>query len=63
MGAYTAFLDLSLGLSSPLLGLVAVRAGLDDVYALSSLVVLSTAVVALRLWQVPFVQRVRGGCM
>ncbi len=51
MGTYSAFLDLSLGLSSPLLGLIATRAGLSDVFAVSALVVLSSAAVALRLWR------------
>jgi MFS family permease len=51
MGAYSAFLDLSLGLSSPILGLIATRAGLNDVFAVSAVVVLSSAAVALRLWR------------
>jgi hypothetical protein len=49
MGAYTAFLDLSLGLASPALGLVATGAGLAAVFLVSTLVVLSAAAVALRL--------------
>jgi MFS family permease len=49
MGTYTAFLDLSLGISSPALGLVAGRAGLDAVFLVSALVVLGSAAVALRL--------------
>jgi predicted MFS family arabinose efflux permease len=49
MGAYSAFLDLSLGLSSPVLGLIATRAGLRDVFAVSAVIVLSSTGVALRL--------------
>jgi len=49
MGAYTAFLDLALGLASPSLGLVVSHAGLDMVYLVSALVVLSAALVALWL--------------
>jgi MFS family permease len=49
MGAYTACLDLGLGLASPLLGLVASGAGLSAVFLASTLVVLSAAAVALRL--------------
>jgi MFS family permease len=53
MGAYTAFLDLSLGLASPALGLVATRASLDAVFLASTLVVLCAAVVAVRLLYAP----------
>src|SRR4051794_10598465 len=49
MGTYTAFLDLSLGVSSPALGLVAGQAGLDAVFLVSALVVLGSAAIALRL--------------
>ena len=49
MGAYTAFLDLSLGLASPSLGWIAGRAGLSAVYLVSTLVVLSSVTIALRL--------------
>jgi MFS family permease len=49
MGAYTAFLDLSLGLASPALGLVASGAGLNAVFLVSTLVVLCAAVIAVRL--------------
>ena len=48
MGAYTAFLDLSLGLTGPALGLVADHAGLAAVFLVSTLVVLSSALVAVR---------------
>jgi len=49
MGAYTAFLDLSLGLASPALGLVAASAGLSSVFLASTCVVLSAALMALWL--------------
>jgi MFS family permease len=45
-GAYTAFLDLALGTSGPLLGLVASRASVQEVYLASALVVTGAAVVA-----------------
>jgi len=53
MGAYTAFLDLSLGLSSPALGLVASGAGLPAVFLVSALVVLGSAAIAARLLSRP----------
>ena len=46
MGAYTAFLDLAQGLASPALGLVAKGAGLNVVFLVSAVTVLSAAVVA-----------------
>jgi predicted MFS family arabinose efflux permease len=49
MGAFTAFLDLSMGVSSPALGLVANRAGLGSVFLVSTVAVLAAAPVALRL--------------
>jgi predicted MFS family arabinose efflux permease len=49
MGAYTAFLDLTLGLASPALGFIASAASLTSVFMVSTLVVLSSAVVAVRL--------------
>jgi MFS family permease len=49
MGAYTAFLDLSLGLASPALGLVATRAGLSAVFLVSTLVVLCAAAIAIQI--------------
>lgn len=51
MGAYTAFLDLSLGLSGPLLGAVAGLGGLQTVFLVSTLIVLSAAL--LTLWLLP----------
>jgi MFS family permease len=48
LGAYTAFLDVSLGFSGPLLGLVATSRDIVSVYAVSTAVVLGSA--ALALW-------------
>jgi MFS family permease len=48
-GAYTAFLDLALGLANPALGLIAGGAGLASVFLVSTLVVLCAAAVAIRL--------------
>lgn len=53
MGAYTAFLDLALGLANPGLGLVASKAGLGAVFLVSALVVTCSAVVATRLLNAP----------
>jgi hypothetical protein len=49
MGAYTAFLDVALGLANPALGLVASGAVLGAVFLVSTLVVLCAAAVAGRL--------------
>src|SRR6266581_3660509 len=49
MGAYTAFLDVALGLASPALGLIADVADLGTVFLVSTLVVLCAAVIAGRL--------------
>jgi hypothetical protein len=49
MGTYTAFLDLSLGVASPALGLIANRAGLGSVFLVSTLMILGAAAVAVRL--------------
>jgi MFS family permease len=49
MGAFTAFLDLSLGVSSPALGLVATHTGLQSVFLVSVVAVGAAAFVALRL--------------
>src|SRR3954465_35057 len=53
MGAYTACLDLALGVSGPALGLVASGAGLGTVFLISAFVVLGAAVVAVRLLRAP----------
>src|SRR5207253_5507883 len=49
MGAYTAFLDLTLALASPALGLVGDVAGVEAVFLVSTVVVLCAAVFAMRL--------------
>lgn len=49
MGAFTAFLDLSMGVSSPALGLVATHTQLTSVFLVSTVVVLTAAFVAVRL--------------
>ena len=49
MGAYTGFLDLTLGLASPALGLIAGVAGLGCVFLASALSVMCAALVAMRL--------------
>src|SRR4051812_12542698 len=49
MGVYTAFLDLALGVLSPLLGLLAGVAGLASVFGVSALLALCTAPIAARL--------------
>lgn len=49
VGAYTACLDLALGLASPALGLIATSAGLSAVFLASTLVVLCAAAIAVRL--------------
>jgi MFS family permease len=53
MGSYTAFLDLSLGLTGPALGLVAGRAGLNAVFLASTVIVSCAMLVALRLIFMP----------
>jgi predicted MFS family arabinose efflux permease len=47
MGTYTAFLDVSLGISSPVLGLIASKAGLSALFLVSTIVVLLSAVIVL----------------
>jgi MFS family permease len=49
MGAYTACLDLALGISGPVLGLVASGAGLAAVFLVSAAVVLTSVLIAFRL--------------
>jgi len=49
MGAYTAFLDLTLGLASPALGFIGGVAGIGAVFLVSAVVVLCAAVIAMRL--------------
>jgi MFS family permease len=52
-GAYTAFLDLALGLANPALGLVAGGAGLSAVFLVSALAVACSVAVAARLLIAP----------
>ena len=51
MGAYTAFLDVSLGLAGPVLGFIAGRVGLGSVFLISTIAVLCSSMVPLRLMQ------------
>jgi MFS family permease len=53
MGAYTAFLDLALGIASPLLGLIASRAGIGAVFLASAILVLSASSIAASLLRIP----------
>src|SRR5919199_4902471 len=53
MGAYTACLDLALGVASPALGLIASGAGLGAVFLAGALVVLGAAAVAARVFKGP----------
>lgn len=49
MGAYTAFLDLALRVSSPALGWIAGKTGLASIFLVSALIVLCAAPMAMRL--------------
>ena len=49
MGAYTAFLDVTLGFASPVLGLIASVVGLGAVFLAGALSVLCASVIAMRL--------------
>ena len=49
MGAYTACLDLALGIASPVLGLIASGASINSVFLASTLIVLSAGAIATRL--------------
>jgi MFS family permease len=49
MGTYTAFFDLGIGTTSPVLGLIAGAAGLNAVFLASAVVVLCAAAIAIRL--------------
>jgi MFS family permease len=53
MGAFTAFLDLALGIATPALGLIAAHAGLNAVFLASAIVVLFSAAIAFRLLVAP----------
>lgn len=49
MGAYTAFLDLALGIANPVLGLIAAHTGLKEVFLVSSIVVTGAGVIGFWL--------------
>ena len=49
LGAYTACLDLALGVGTPALGAVAAHWGLGSVFLVSTVVVASAAVIGLSL--------------
>jgi MFS family permease len=49
MGAFTAFLDLALGVSGPVLGWVASGVGVAAVFLVSTMVVLGATAIAIRL--------------
>ncbi|MEI6950558.1 arabinose transporter [Paraflavisolibacter sp. H34] len=49
MGAYTAFLDLALGVANPVLGLVASHTALNEVFLVSAGVVLGAAAIGFSL--------------
>ncbi|TFW08145.1 MFS transporter [Oxalobacteraceae bacterium OM1] len=49
MGAYTAFLDLALGVSGPVLGWIASGAGIASAFLASALMVLGATMIAVRL--------------
>jgi MFS family permease len=53
MGAYTAFLDVALGLGSPALGLIAGWVGLGAVFLAGGCIVLCAAAIATRLLVAP----------
>jgi predicted MFS family arabinose efflux permease len=57
MGAYTVFLDVALGLGSPLLGLIAGRAGLGTVFLVTAIIVACAAVVAVLLLVSPALRK------
>src|SRR5205807_3498422 len=59
MGAYTVFLDIALGLGSPLLGLVAGFAGFGAVFLASSILVFCAGAVAVRLLMSRHLERKR----
>jgi MFS family permease len=61
MGAYTAFLDLTLGLASPALGFIGGVAGIGAVFFVSAVVVLGAAAIAVRLLQ-PSIRSACGAC-
>jgi MFS family permease len=64
MGAYTACLDLALGVAGPLLGATASRAGLSSVFLIAAFIVLSAIAVAAQLLrQAPEITRKNSGAL
>ena len=61
MGAYTACLDVALGVSGPVLGLVASGAGIRAVFLASALAVLGAAAAAWKLQRCDWSKRDDGG--
>ncbi|WP_027179058.1 arabinose transporter [Maridesulfovibrio bastinii] len=53
MATYTVFLDISLGMSGPVLGWIAGRSGLESVYLVSMIVALCATVMIVRLLKAP----------
>lgn len=51
LGIYSAFLDLALGLTGPLAGLLINYAGMSSIWPAAALVVLAAMLLTLRLWQ------------
>jgi MFS family permease len=49
MGAYTACLDLALGITGPALGLIAANAGLSAAFLVSAVIVMASAIVSAML--------------
>jgi MFS family permease len=52
MGTYTAFLDLSLGISGPLLGFVAGTSGLASIFLVSAIIVFIAAAIPAWMWRI-----------
>lgn len=50
LGAYSAFLDLALGLTGPLAGIVISHAGMSAIWPAAALMVLLALLLTLRLW-------------
>ncbi|ORM68110.1 hypothetical protein HA44_21640 [Mixta gaviniae] len=50
LGTYSAFLDLALGLTGPLAGLLISRAGINAIWPAAALMVLMALLLTLRLW-------------
>jgi predicted MFS family arabinose efflux permease len=59
MGTYTVFLDVALGFGSPLLGLIAGRAGLGTAFLVTAIIVACAAIVAVLLLVSPASEGIR----